>query len=229
MKKKIPLVIHEVVEHFVKNSKGIVKAIIDEGAYYHLVDIEESSDFYFKISNKQEARNDGMYYAIEFKPKRRDSVNKHSDWVKLDGVKQFLGEWINVVADYNNLQTPYDDPIIKSYEDEFVKQFDILDEDAGTVPFTLDKQLFLDQYLATVDEKLQELKKGREQTDQAELTLIQAEANSLKKDLPKLTKRKVVKRLARIWAKSRKVGLDVLKDIFINVAAEITKHLLLGG
>ena len=47
--------------------------------------------------------------------------------------------------------------------------------------------------------------------------------------MTKKTKQQIFKRLTKFWAKAQKTGLDVIKEVLINVTAEITKQLLLGG
>lgn len=118
---------------------------------------------------------------------------------------------------------------MKSNQERFEKQFDILDEDADISSFNLSQQIFLDEYLSNVKSKLLVLQEGRSGDELKELEALAFEATEIQSDLTKATKRQIVKRLSKLWAKAQKVGIDVIKEIFVNVTAELTKRLLTGG
>jgi DeoR/GlpR family transcriptional regulator of sugar metabolism len=96
-------------------------------------------------------------------------------------------------------------------------------------PFDLKQQLYLDDYLSSVDEKLQKLKENKTTEEIDQLSELQIEAKSIRKDITKLTKRNLVNRLAGLWAKSQKVGIEVIKEVFVSVTAELAKRLLIGN
>ena len=98
--------------------------------------------------------------------------------------------------------------------------------DAETAPFDLKKQLYLEENLSAANKKLEELKANRTDEEVSQINDLQAEVQTIKKEMTGLTKKEVVSKLVRFWAKSRKVGIDVLKEVFINVTAEIFKQLL---
>jgi hypothetical protein len=228
MKKKIPLAILEALQPVADNNLDLTKTVKDPDSMFHLVDKDESSDFYFKVT-KQEARSGKLNYLIDFKPRSKDNVNPHSVWLTLDGVLTTIKKWLELLQAYNKIHTIYDDPILKRNQERFEKQFDILDEDADTTSFDLSQQIFLDEYLSNVKSKLLALQEGRAEKEVKELEELSLEATEIQSDLTKATKRQIVKRLSKLWAKAQKIGLDVIKEIFVSVTAELAKRLLTGG
>lgn len=228
MKKKIPLAILEVLQPVADNNLDLTKTVKDSNSMFHLIDKDENSDFYFKVT-KQEARSGTLNYLIEYKPKSKDNVNTHSVWLSLDGVLTNIKKWLGLLQAYNKIHTIYDDPILKSNQERFEKQFDILEDDADTSSFDLEQQIFLEEYLNNVKSKLLSLQEGRPENQVKELEELALEVTEIQSGLTKETKRQIVKRLTKLWAKAQKVGLDVIKEIFVSVTAELAKRLLTGG
>lgn len=227
-KKEIPLIILESLQPFADQNSDIIKSINSDSLFFHLVDIDPNSDSYFKLI-KYERRADGTFYQIEYKPSSKENTNAHNVFTKIDGVVSFAKIWIDLIKAYNALHKVHDDPILKAYEDHFFKQVDIVDGDADYAPFDIDRQLFLDQYLQNVDSSLEKLKSEKSKDEIDELSSLQEEAKLIRHDMTKLTKRKAVRRLSKFWARAQKVGLDVIKEIFINLASDFAKKMLTGG
>jgi hypothetical protein len=228
MKKKIPLAILEALQPVADNNLNLIKVVQDNNSMFHLLDKDENSDFYFKVS-KQEIRNGNLNYSIEYKPRSRDLINAHSTWVTSEGVLQVIKMWLELLMSYNKIHTIYDDAILKSNQERFEKQFEILDDNSETTSFDLNQQIFLDEYLTTVKSKLIALQEGRSESQVKELEELAIEATEIQNDLTSQTKSQIIKRLSRLWGKAQKVGLDVIKEIFVSVTAELAKRLLTGG
>ncbi|MBP7810097.1 MAG: hypothetical protein KA163_12445 [Bacteroidia bacterium] len=228
MKKNIPLIVLETLQPIVDRNAHIVKAIKDENSFFHMVDIDDKSEFFFKVS-KQENRGDGLYYLTEYKPRKKEYVDEYSGWIKLEHVIAFSKNWIDVLEGYNSIHTVHDDPILKSNQERFEKQFEILDKDAETSSFDLQQQIYLNEYLETVKLKLETLKEGKDDKSVEELKELENEATNIQKGLTKETKKQIVKKLSKLWAKAQIIGLDVIKEIFVNITADLAKKLLTGG
>lgn len=228
MKKKIPLTILEALQPVADKNLDLTKTVKNSNSIFHLIDKDENSDFYFKVS-KQEVRSGKLHYLIEYQPRSKDNVNAYSTLLTTEEVLVSIKKWLALLQAYNKIHTIYDDPILKSNQDRFEKQFDILNDDADTTSFDLSQQIYLDEYLSNVKSKLFALHEGRPEIQNKELEEIAVEATEIQNNLTKETKRQIVKRLAKLWAKAQKVGLDVIKEIFVNVAADLAKKLLTGG
>lgn len=228
MKKKIPLAILEALQPIVNSNLSLIQIVKDSNSMFHLIDKDENSDFYFKVS-KQEVRSGHLNYSIEYKPKSKDQINANSTWVTSDGVLQVIKMWLELLMSYNKIHTIYDDPILKSNQERFEKQFEILDDDSKTTSFDLNQQIFLDDYLNTAKSKLLTLQEGRNENQVKELEELIIVASEIQNDLTKQTKSQIIKRLSRFWGKAQMLGLDVIKEIFVSVTAEIAKRLITGG
>lgn len=227
MKKKIPLAILEALQPVADNNLDLVKTVKDPNSMFHLIDKDENSDFFFKVV-KQEARSMNLSYLIEFKPKSKEDVSVKSTWQDIKGVLSRITNWLALLQAYNKIRTIYDDPILIGYQERFEKQFEILDSDADSSSFDLAQQIFLDDYLNDVKSKLAELRAGRSETQIKDFEELEAVASDIQKNLTNETKRQIVKRLSYMWARAQKAGLDVIKEIFINVISELTTRFLTG-
>jgi hypothetical protein len=227
MKKKIPLAILEVLQPIVDTNLELVLPVKNNEVIFHLMDNDENSDFFFKVV-KQEMSNGNPGYIIEYKPRNKDDVSVHKTWTKLESINNVVTQWLDLISAYNKIQTIYDDPILKSNQERFEKEFEILDKDAGTSTFNLHQQLFLDDYLNDVKSKIIRLKEGRDSEKILELDELEKDAVSIQNDLTRQTKRKIIQRLSKFWAKSQKIGLDVIKEVFVSVTAELAKKLITG-
>lgn len=228
MKKKIPLAILEMLQPVVDSNLELIRPVKDENAMFHLQDRDENSDFFFKVI-RQENSNGKLGYITEHKPRHSENMEVYKVWLQIDQVVVALNKWLMLLEAYNKIHTVYDDPIIKSNQERFEKQFEILDNDADKTSFDLAQQIFLDDYLDNVKSKLLALQEGRPQNEVKELENLAKEALEIQNNLTRETKRQIVKRLSKFWAKAQRVGLDVIKEIFVNVTAELAKRLLIGG
>ena len=228
MKKKIPLAILEVLQPIIDKNLELIKPVKYEDGISYLVDNDENSDFYFKVI-RQEASNNKNGYIVEYKPTNKDNVKANSHWTDIKDINSYITEWLKIISSYNAIQTIYDDPILKSNQERFEKEFNLVDEDAQTSSFELKQLLFLEEYLDTAKSKLSTLKQNATKETTIEIEELENEVANIKADMTKQTKQQIFKRLTKFWAKAQKTGLDVIKEVLINVTAEITKQLLLGG
>ena len=107
---------------------------------------------------------------------------------------------MDILKEYNNINSIYDDPIIERYQKEFEVQFDIPDDDADIASYDLDKQLFIDNYLDNIIKKLEAAKT---ENNEKEISEIIYDADSLRKQQTQLTKRQIIKKLSTIWQQFR--------------------------
>jgi hypothetical protein len=226
-KKEIPLVILEAIAPFVKSLDHRYKIIDSESALIRFEDNDIDSDFYFEIT-KFEYGNGKTVVSIEYKPQNKNTTIKGNVRVDHTQITDYLKKWIDTLNDYNNLETIFDDPIVKKNTERFIEQFEILDEDADIVSFDIPQLLYLEEYLESSIDKIKILKKGKSTEDIDLLADLEEEAINIKKSLTRETKKQIIKRLARFWGNAQKVGLDIIKEILINVITDVTKKLISG-
>lgn len=219
MKKHIALNLLKQIQPKIDKHRQLINPVVKTDALFHLIDNDPISDFYFKIYPSNEATK----YIIEFKPRHSQTTEKYRSEQTIEAVSKQFDGWINILDEYNKIHSIYDDPIIEAYQKEFETQFELLDKDAEYASFDLDKQLFIDNYLDNAILKLEsEITEG----NKGEIEDLIAEANSLKTEQTQLTKKQVIKRLSKIWAKARKYGLNLLKEIYVEARKELIKHLI---
>ena len=127
---------------------------------------------------------------------------------------------------YSNIETIFDDPILKKYQEDFEEKLKIIDDDAEFAPFNLEKQIFLIDYLDFIIQKANDEKTEENKSD---IELIIKESNELKAEITQTTKSKAIKKLSKILGRVQKSGIKFIKEVFIKVAADITAKLLLGN
>jgi hypothetical protein len=123
------------------------------------------------------------------------------------------------------VKSPYDDPILKQYEAEFISDFNIIDEDAEFTGYNLEQQLFIDEYL---DRVVKLLDSHTDENNKEQIKSINKDISELRKRLTVISKKQTIEALAKIWAKSRKIGFPIIKEIYIQVRNEIIKQLVQG-
>lgn len=228
MKKNIPLAILEIFQPFIDANNDIIQAEKNTGALFYCADRDQASNFYFKVL-KPEVRAGVVNYLIEYRPKNNHNTDTYSILLPYNDIISTAEKWVKMIKSYNVINTIYDDPILKANEKKFEESFRINDEDADYVSFDLSQQIFIDDYLKNVKEKLLALQAERSESEIKELNHAIDNATEIQRQLTRETKTQIIKRLAKFWAQTQKIGLDVIKDIFVNVAAELTKKLITGG
>ncbi len=153
-----------------------------------------------------------------------NNVDVYANTIALDGLKGYFINWKSYLEAYENVKI-FDDPILRQYQQEFENEINIVDEDAEYSTYDLKTQIWLDQYLTRYEERLETLKTDENQLD---ITDIQGEIAELKETQTRLTKKRIVERLGKIWAKTRKIGLGLLKDVYEGVKSELINRLVTG-
>lgn len=223
-KKKIPIQILETLEPILKKGQNKIKPT-DPGDYLlKFVDIDSDSDFCFQVEQSK-VTNSKLQILISHKPRSNEIIELYRAWIEFQTLEQSMKNWLDYIERYDKIKLIYDDPIEKKYQEEFYADFEIIEDDADLVSFNLDQQLFLDNYLHKV---LQAIEQYNPEGNDTSLNEINDVVSELKNDLTKLTKQKVIKRLTIIWAKTRKVGIPILKEIYVQVRNELIKQLIQG-
>ena len=205
------------IQPLINENKHLIKAVNNPELSLHLIDIDEDSDFYFKVFHPKE----GKHY-VEMKPANENTVQYGGWQLEAKHTPDFFQIWIDILAKYNSMQTIFDDPILKAYEDEFYEEFKIIDEGADYKPFKYETQKLIQQYIVSVKAELV-TKRTEENSDRIEAIIVDCE--QLDTNLTKLSQNKIVKWLSKIWAKSRKEGLDVIDKIYTDWKGDTIKKI----
>lgn len=220
-KKDFPIVVLNTIEGFLSKDSEHYK-VIDPGNF--LAKIEDyDGKFYFNVKN-YEIKN-GVNYWISYKPRNQMVTDEYEVVVKENELTYYFDKWAEIVKDYEKVNL-YDDPITKKYQEEFYNEFRIIDPNAEIEPFDLSQQLFIDEYIEKSLEIISKLATSNQEIDAKEFKEIEAEAIQIKNNLTRESKNRILERLSKFRAKTRKAGLPILKEVFIKVSVEISKKLL---
>ena len=220
-KKRIDLSLLQAIEPIIQKHRSLVVPLLNEDLLVYLKDKDQESGFFFKIK----AHLTSGKYKVEYKPYSKNYTSIFQSELPRDNTIAQLKGWLEILDEYEKTPSVFDDPIIKKYQIEFQAEFTSTDEDADYASFDLDKQLFLDEYLEMVTLKLEN---SITESNKPEIIDIIEETTSLRSEQTSLSKNEVLKRISKIWAKARKQGLNILKEIFIESRKELIKQLIKG-
>ncbi|MBW4971623.1 hypothetical protein KZY98_14250 [Croceibacter atlanticus] len=227
-KKKLPITILKSLESFVNLTGEKFKIIDPKENLLHVLDIDSTSDFYFKIEKYEKKQNGSFQFLMNRKPTNEHENGNHRTWIDIKNLEPQFKSWINLLDQYETIESFFDDPIVKSNAERFFQKFDIIDENADKETFDLEQQLFLEEYLINSRKKLEKLKKGKTKEQVIEIEILENETEEIQSALTVESKKKIMVRLSKFWGRAQKTGLQVIKEIFVSVTAELAKRLMLG-
>jgi hypothetical protein len=187
-------------------------------------DSDKDSTFAFELSNSGITSTGESYFKVSYSPASPISIVKQSQELKKNQVLSYFEQWKSIIEEYNSTPLLEEDRIFSAYEEEFYSDFEILEDGSENDPFDLEKQILFDDYLKTIETKLIEYNSN----DQS-FTFIIEEVQELRKSLTKETKKNSIRKLSKILAKIRKLGLEVLKEVWDQTKKELAKRIVSGG
>lgn len=219
MKKKIPLQILETIEPYVNRKGEAFQSSDPQEFLLKFDDKEEESDFYFNVESYK--NDNGFKLLIDWKPVNKLSVANKKMWIKAEQLDSYFTNWLKLLEGYDKVKTVFDDPIIEAFTDEYFTEFEIVDEDADIKPFKTNQVLLLDRHLSSIHKKIE---KHKTEDNQAEIEDIQSDVLDLKSNLTRKSKKWVIKRLSRIWAKITKQGPQLMKEFLSETKKQAIKE-----
>ena len=183
-----------------------------------------SGKFVFTISSPNQSNELRTFFNISYTPKNRMKLSPYATNVEQKELINYFENWVKLIEEYNSIKVNPEDFFYKTYVDEYLNEFKILDENANLFPFDENKQLQIIYLLDIIESKLSNAKENDPIID----SLIE-ETVQLKNEVQSLTKSKVVSKLAILFAKIRKHGLVFLKEIYKEVKKEAIKKMITGG
>lgn len=223
-KKEFPLSVLQTIEELMKTDSPLFE-ITDSGeSLLKFKDKDNKSDFYFEIKSYKFDNNSQLLLEISYKPRHQNFLTKNENTIEAKALKSYLNNWSTILAGYEQINI-FDDPILKQYETEFLSEIKILDKDAEINSYDFNTQILIDNYLEYYIHKLSEHKT---EENKGEIEKIENEIKCLKENQTQLTKQKVIHSLASIWAKTRKIGLNLIKEVYQEAKKEFIKQLIKG-
>ncbi|HBT72691.1 MAG TPA: hypothetical protein DEB37_10655 [Lysinibacillus sp.] len=202
-----------------KDDRFIVKD--SEENMFRFEDIDKNSGFFFNI--KEYKKNQQGYYQlfIERCPTDDNNMDKYSTWIIVTDLKRHLTSWLNILEQYDKVESFFDDPIIKSFQEEYFAEFEIMDEETHKKPLTSKQILLIDDYLSKIEFSIDDYKNDSNNDKIDEILLDIAK---LRDNLTVNSKYWVLKNLTDIWAKITKLGPKFMKEFVSEANKEIIKQ-----
>lgn len=220
-KKEIPLAILKALEGFV-NLKGEKFDVVDpKSCLLKVVDKDSESEFHFSILDYKKSPNGVFQFYMQRSPKNQNEPKEYQTWVDVSSLQAQFNTWIELLQQYEATSSFFDDPILNSFSDEFYAEFEIIDEDAQTKPLNTKQILLLDEYLESVELKIDEFKNEKNSED---IQDIKSDIIFLKENLTTKPKAWVMKKLSRIWGKMAKQGVVFIKEFLAESKKEAIKQ-----
>lgn len=222
-KKDLPLIILKALEPYVGLKGDKFEVVEPKEKLLMVIDNDVDSNFHFTIEQYQKNKSNNTFqFLMTRSPKSTSDNGQHQTWVEISGLGGQFDSWIKLLDEYENVNSFFDDPITKSFKDEFYAEFEIIDDDADTSPLNTKQILLLDSYLDSIDNKLSEY---ATEINTQDIQEIKEEILQLRDNLTRKSKKWVVSKLTNIWAKIAKQGTKFIKD-FLN---ESNKELIKQG
>lgn len=225
-KKDLPLTILKSLEPFV-NLKGDKFEVVDpKEKLLKVIDKDVDSVFHFTIHKYEKANNGNYQFLMTRAPKSEHDNGNYQATVDISTLGPQFEHWLNLLNQYENTISFFDDPIVEEFYTEFYTEFEFIDnEDAEKKPFSTKQILLLDNYLEAVENKLLEFT-----TPENEEEIIEIKENILllRENLTTQSKKWVVSKLTQIWAKIAKQGVSFIKEFLTESKKELIKQGIKG-
>lgn len=220
MKKKLPLQILKSLEKYV-TLQGEQFDVIEPGTFLVRVkDKDPKSSFYFNV--EQYKQDSAFRLLIDYKPRDSKSVDNNKTWIVEKELQSYFDAWVTILKEYDEVKSFYDDPIIKTFADNYFAEFEIVDENSECEPFLPKQILMIDKHLDSISKGVT---KYQHDKNALEIDEIKADIIELRANLTSKSKKWVVRRLSIIWAKITKQGPKLMKDLL----SETKKQLIIEG
>lgn len=227
-KKDFPLVILEALKGFV-NKRGGTFEIIDPGTMLlKAIDNDDKSTFYFNIEG-YEKQQTAFKLLMDRKPKSNANHGNYRTWIDVKELENQFSLWLTLLDEYNSVESFFDDPILKSFAEEFYSEFEFIDDDAQVNPLTTNQILLLDEHLEYIENNIENhvTEKNKIQLEEIKNSVIELRENLIK---PKAW---VGNKLSVIWGKIAKQGPKYIKEFLVEgkkqIIIESVKFILLHG
>jgi hypothetical protein len=222
VKKKLPIAVWVKIQPLIDKHLSLFRPLKSSEYAFHLVDLDEDSEFDFKCGFQDSNGN----FKIEYAPYGTHHIHRHRETVNLETLAVRITTWANILQEYKDTSTFYDDPIEKRYEEYFFEKLEILDPIVAKEPLSIDKQLYLDTYINAVRIILEQYKADLpKHTTLYEIELIEVECERLQTNLKILPANEILKKLAKIWGKAHKFSLKLIIELLKEFKKEAIKKL----
>lgn len=234
-KKDLPLIIVQKLAPFVgKETDLYYTELKDKNMLLQIFDKDEKSDFHFfikeykKSTNVSGSNSTGYSVHLEYRPTSSIEPNVSTRWSDVANLDKHFQNWVNLIKQYNETPSFYDDPILKAYEEEYFTEFtEVIPEEEKENPFTIQQQLALDSLFEKLKIDLTAEAENKPETAE-QINEIKEEISNLQETVHLTGKLKVISRVSTILGKIAKLGLPFIKKFGDEAQKEVIKKII-GG
>jgi hypothetical protein len=204
----------------IKSNAGKYSISTNKDILFVLIDKNPNYDFFFRAEKEEVGDRETILLTFTCKPFSEIYKEAKSTRLSLADFNKKLIEWTDNIEKYKT-EKLIDDPIEKQYQEEFYKDFKIVDEDAETSRFNFSQQMLLLAYVENLEKYIAE--QHVEFTIQDKEELLQ-ETVILKQDIATESKDSYIKKQSGFWAKIRKKSIKACEFALKEFAKEVIKN-----
>jgi hypothetical protein len=186
--------------------------------------IKKNDRFFFRVNNPNLTSDLRCFFNCSFFPQDENFIEKTNYNNEIAAILENFEIWIDLLQEYDDIDLDESDAQTKIYEEEFYDEFEILDEDAYTVPFEHQRQLILYDFLTYIEKELK-----NQSINDLEIESIINETEEFKNSIQDLSKNIAITKLSRLFARIKKKGIKLFIEILGEAKKEIIKKVLTGG
>ncbi|NDW18362.1 hypothetical protein D0T53_05450 [Dysgonomonas sp. 216] len=195
-------------EPFVHLKDEKFKIISETSNVFECYDLEHK--LFFIIKNYEQTGRDGqVLLRVLQNPASSTKKESSSKSVRLSDLSKVFQAWLDMLDEYDKVNSFYDDPIVSAFADEYYAEFEFVDKDADIKPFGIKRILAIDSFLESTQQKLSQY---LTEENQIQIEDIQNDITELRENLTSKSKKWVARKISIIWAKMTKQGLQFVKD-----------------
>ncbi len=202
-KKDLPLDVLKILEKYVSIHGEKYIRTEEENSMLKLIDFDSESDFHFIIQQYKDNK-----FLIQYKPYTKININTFRSWISINELDGQFQNWINLLEEYSKVKSIFDDPILKSFEEEYFSDFEILEEDKDK-PLENEKLFLLDEFLENL---VNGLESHKTENNKNKIEEIQNNIILLQENLTISTRQEITEKISKIFAKIKKLGVKYIKE-----------------
>lgn len=223
----LPLSLIDIIKLKIKTDPNAIELLFPTGRWALFCKCKNIQGFYFAVEQNESMNSND--YIVELKPSSYFNSRVRSSTVEQKQLGPQFENWFdNVVRYYATIGEiqEYVDPILRQYEEEFYTEFAFEQDGEEDKVYDLNTQLLIDQFLEKIQLKLEEAKTPANETTVKD---IQEDVAKLREEYTSLTKGEFREKMSKVFAKIRKGGISLLKQVWDETKKYAIKKLIEGA
>lgn len=222
-KKDIPISILKELQPYVKMNDENFIVVEPEGNFMKAIDKDLKSKFHYTVKH-YEIKGREHNLTLIYSPTSEDNVAERELVIKKEQLSQHFEKWINLLRQYDEVKSFYDDPVLETFEAEFIADYDFI-SDGGTKPLGTKQIIQIDYVLEHISAKLLSM---ADDGNAEQIEAINIEIEEIRNNLHSQSKKWVVEKIAKVYGKVAKQGVKFIKEFWKEGNKEFMKRAIEG-